>query len=154
MSMSTKIEDLPGSTTQPVAMTQQPVVMTQQPVVMTQQPVVGQPVQQLSISPVQMDVKKKVRFKDENEVFEIDPNEPPKKTSFFQKIKAEFNEENILLLIFLYIASTSYLDGYLGFMPIVGQYTMIPGLFTVIKSVILLLIFIISKIFLLPYFQL
>lgn len=152
MSMSTKIEDLPGST----QIVQQP---TQQSNVLQQ---VGQPVQQIGIpvvqqsqtSPVQMDVKKKVRFKDENEVFEIDSNEPPKKTSFFQKIKAEFNEENILLLIFLYIASTSYLDGYISLMPIVGQYTLIPGLFTVIKSVVLLLMFIISKIFLLPYFQL
>ena len=150
MSMSTKIEDLPGSSPsiqQPLQ--QQPL---QQPNISQQQ--FAQSVQQLSNSPVQIDVKKKVKFKDEDEVFEIDSNEPPKKTSFFQKIKAEFNEENILLLIFLYIASTSYLDGYITLMPVVGPYTTVPGLFTVIKSVILLLMFIISKIFLLPYFQL
>lgn len=149
MSMSTKIEDLPNSPQSAQQPIQQPI---QQPNISQQQ--FGQSTQQLSNSPVQIDVKKKVRFKNEDEVFEIDSDEPPKKTSFFQKIKAEFNEENILLLIFLYIASTSYLDGYITLMPVLGQYTMVPGLFTVIKSVILLLMFIISKLFLLPYFQL
>ena len=149
MSMSTKIEDLPNSPQSAQQPIQQPI---QQPNISQQQ--FGQSTQQLSNSPVQIDVKKKVRFKNEDEVFEIDSDEPPKKTSFFQKIKAEFNEENILLLVFLYIASTSYLDGYITLMPVLGQYTMVPGLFTVIKSVILLLMFIISKLFLLPYFQL
>lgn len=149
MSMSTKIEDLPNSPQSAQQPIQQPI---QQPNISQQQ--FGQSTQQLSNSPVQIDVKKRVRFKNEDEVFEIDSDEPPKKTSFFQKIKAEFNEENILLLVFLYIASTSYLDGYITLMPVLGQYTMVPGLFTVIKSVILLLMFIISKLFLLPYFQL
>ena len=67
MSMSTKIEDLPNSPQSAQQPIQQPI---QQPNISQQQ--FGQSTQQLSNSPVQIDVKKKVRFKNEDEVFEID----------------------------------------------------------------------------------
>jgi hypothetical protein len=137
--MSTKIEDLPGS---------QQVVQQLPP----------SPAQQLTpeISNVQMDIKKKVRFKDENEVYEIKENEPPAKIGLFSRIKSEFNEENLLLLAVLFIASTSYIDGYLNLVPFVGQYASIPGstLFSIVKCIMLFALFIVLKLFLLPYVQL
>lgn len=150
--MSTKIEDLPDPSKQQMQQMAPPSQMQQQSLNVTPELIQVNNIPQN----VQMDIKKKVRFKEENEVYEIDENEPPSKLSFFQKIKAEFNEENILLLVILFITATSYADNYINLVPFVGQYASIPGstMFTVIKCVILLLVYIVSKLFLLPYFKL
>lgn len=148
MSMSTKIEDLPDPSKQMIPPSQ----MQQQSPNITPELIQVNNVH----NNVQMDIKKKVRFKEENEVYEIDENEPPSKVSFFQKIKTEFNEENVLLLVVLFIAATSYIDNYVNLMPVIGQYASIPGstFFIFIKCIMLLLVYIISKLFLLPYFKL
>jgi hypothetical protein len=93
-------------------------------------------------SSIKMDIKKVKRKVQEEE-------------SMFDMIKREVNEENLLILVILYIASTSLLDEYakkvLSFVSMNNSSSMIVN---IVKCVMLLLVFIIAKNYLLPYLKL
>lgn len=69
--------------------------------------------------------------------------------NFFQLIKREVNEENLLILVMLYLSTTSYSLDYtnrlMSFIPV-----KIPFNENIIKSILLLIIFILIKNYILP----
>jgi len=93
-------------------------------------------------SSIKMDIKKVKRKEQEDE-------------SMFSIIQKEVNEENLLILVILYIASTSLVDEYarkvLSLMSFNNSSSMIVN---IVKCVILLLAFILIKNYLLPYLKL
>jgi hypothetical protein len=93
-------------------------------------------------SSIKMDIKKVKRKIQEDE-------------SMFSLIQKEVNEENLLILVILYIASTSLVDDYakkvLSLMSMNNSSSMI---INIVKCVILLLAFILVKNYLLPYLKL
>jgi len=84
--------------------------------------------------------KKKVRFADEVE-----------SQSFFSIIKNEFSEENIIILLLLAFASLPYMDQYINKISFV-QYNSFMS--SILKAVILFVIYLISKIYILPKIKL
>lgn len=84
--------------------------------------------------------KKKVRFVDEIE-----------SQSFFSIIRNEFSEENIIILLLLAFASLPYMDEYINKFSFV-QYNSFMS--SIVKAVILFVIYLISKIYILPKIKL
>lgn len=143
MSMSTNIADLPGP--KPEEFEDEEYEYEEE--MMEEEEL--QPQQQLprevyyeQPSSIKMDIKKVKRKVQEEE-------------SMFDMIKREVNEENLLILVILYIASTSLLDEYakkvLSFVSMNNSSSMIVN---IVKCVMLLLVFIIAKNYLLPYLKL
>ena len=99
-----------------------------------------------SIKPI---VKKKVRF---SENFENTENK-----GGFSKIISQINEDNILLFIILIIASLKFTTEYINYIPFI---TSVSGYATnefikgIVKASVLLLLFIIIKLFILPQIKL
>lgn len=93
-------------------------------------------------SSIKMDIRKAKRKVQEEE-------------SMFDMIRKEVNEENLLILVVLYIASTSLVDDYakkvLSFMSMNNSSSMVVN---IVKCVMLLLVFILVKNYLLPYLKL
>ena len=71
--------------------------------------------------------------------------------SIFSIIKREINEENLLILFVLYVASTSLIDDYVRKFLIAMSFNT-SSLF-IFKCVVLLIVFILSKNYLLPYIR-
>lgn len=139
--MSTKIDDLPGS------------IIEEEPIRQTQD------MDQLNEynsnqSNITMDVKKRVRFKEpleeineiEDDTFEI---------SFIEYLKSQINEENLLIFVMLVVASRSDFDNYTTRIPLIGPYAEDSSIIiSIIKAIILLLLYILSKKYLLPSIKL
>ena len=83
--------------------------------------------------------KKKVRFEDEDD------------RGFFTIVRNEFSEENLMILIFLMLASLPYLDPYINRISFV-QYN--PFMSAVMKAVVLFVTYLIVKIYVLPKLKL
>ena len=74
--------------------------------------------------------------------------------STFDFIRKEVSEENLLILVVLYIASTSLIDEYVKKLLTLASFnTSSTFAVTILKCVILLLLFILAKHFLLPYIR-
>ncbi len=117
MSMSTKIEDLPGHTEE----------------------------RRSEIEEVQAVISK----------VPIQPQKDEEPLSLFQRFKNEISEENTLLLVLLVLSALPYTTTQLQRIPFISQYaTSSSTLAAVIKASILLVIFIISKMYLLPKLKL
>jgi len=72
----------------------------------------------------------------------------------FDIIKSEVSEENLLILIVLYIASTSLIDEYVKKLLNLISFNTSSSLFVnILKCVILLLVFVLAKYLLLPYIR-
>lgn len=84
--------------------------------------------------------KKKVRFVDETE-----------SQSFFSIIRNEFSEENTIILLLLAFASLPYMDEYINKISFV-QYNSFMS--SILKAVILFIIYLVSKIYILPKIKL
>lgn len=99
-------------------------------------------------SNVTMNIRKRVKFKDENK----DENDKAMEdTDMLSIIKDEINEENLILLALLILASRNELDKYIMYIPVIGSYMGNSSiLITVTRCFILLLIYITTKHFLLP----
>jgi hypothetical protein len=148
--MSTRIEDLPGpspSKTQSVPM--QPPSPPQQ----FQQPVVSQIPPSLQNQPplpqnnITMDVKKKTVTQEL-----VSQMQSP---GLLASLKNEINEENLLLLVFIVIACSPQTNNYLYNIPSIGNYITGTSLFSIVlKSALLLFVFILSKLYLLPHLRL
>lgn len=91
----------------------------------------------LTPSTIKMDIKK-VNNKDEG---------------LFDIIKSEVNETNLLIIILFFIASISFFDEYIKKLLISLSFNTNSLTLAIVKSILLLLIFILAKYFLLPYIK-
>lgn len=87
------------------------------------------------------DIKKRVRFADEEHV---------SSTSLMSQIRNEVNEENVLVLAFLFLASVPSLTGYVHYVPIIKDYASTDFLTAVFKAILLLLMYLVVKLYILP----
>jgi hypothetical protein len=139
MSMSTKLEDLPGGTGTGTILEE-----TNQP---TQQPPTS------SKSNIQVNIKKKVRFDDDNveeEVEDLDTN----KMSFIDMIKTEITEENLLLLAIIFLATMPSVSSSIKSLPFVSQFASSDFTISIATAIVLFLIYIISKLYIIPKLKL
>jgi hypothetical protein len=94
-------------------------------------------------SRIKMDIKKINKETNKNEELGV-----------FDIIKSEVSEENLLILIVLYIASTSLIDEYVKKLLNLISFNTSSSLFVnILKCVILLLVFVLAKYLLLPYIR-
>jgi hypothetical protein len=119
--MSTKIDDLPGPIPQEVQHEIQQLQQTS-----------ATEIQELP-SNIKVNVKKRVHFADEQ--FTL--------SSFL-------NEENLLIYGFLFIATLPSITGYVHKLPIIGMYASGDLMTGILKAAILLVLFVLAKIYLLP----
>lgn len=155
MSMSTRIEDLPGPIPEDVLEDLSDIQnnIRQE----TEQQLKHNTIQNKHISDVKeyemykdvpsesnikMNIRKRVKFEDKKQT--QDEN-----LGIFSFLKSQINEENALLLIFLILASRNEMDNY------IKLYTKSSDFFTnIIRCVLILLIYILFKHFLLPKIKL
>lgn len=145
MSMSTRIDDLPGPSSIPenirgdLSQIQNDIRHEDKYELQQQQP----------RSNINMNIKKKVHFKDDDEY--IDEDEYDNTPSFLSIVKSEINEENLLLLVLLIIICRPELDLYMTMIPMMGSYLSNSSLLLLItKSVLILILFILAKHYILP----
>jgi hypothetical protein len=163
--MSTRISDLPGpSINEPPIQQMQQQQMQQQ---MQQQQMQQQQMQQLpnevlnelsnininqieqnnqSPSNIRMNIKKKVRFADEDE------NEEYENPNFLTFIKSQITEDNLLLLILFIVITRTEFDGYITL--ISPPYLSNPLLLNVLKAFVVLVFYLIMKQYFLPKIKL
>lgn len=159
MSMSTRISDLPGPSINepPIQQIQQqqiqqiPQMQQQMPV---QQGIPNEVLNELSNisineqspSNIRMNIKKKVRFADENEEEEY---ENPNVLTF---IKSQVTEDNLLLLLLFFVITRTEFDGYITL--ISPSYLSNPLLLNVVKAFVVLVFYLIMKQYFLPKIKL
>ena len=153
MSMSTRIEDLPGSIPDDIRNDIHDIAIRHQ----EEEVVRSNTLQNQNIPSVENDmtlhntntsnitasIKKRVKFQDE-----IDT------TSVIEFLKNEINEENLLLFIILIFASRNDFDGFILRIPFINKYT--ESSFTVIllRCLLLLLIYILLRHYVVPKIKL
>ena len=153
MSMSTRIEDLPGSIPDDIRNDIHDIAIRHQ----EEEVVRSNTLQNQNIPSVENDmtlhntntsnitasIKKRVKFQDE-----IDT------TSVIEFLKNEINEENLLLFIILIFASRDDFDGVILRIPFINKYT--ESSFTVIllRCLLLLLIYILLRHYVIPKIKL
>ena len=153
MSMSTRIEDLPGSIPDDIRNDIHDIAIRHQ----EEEVVRSNTLQNQNIPSVENDmtlhntntsnitasIKKRVKFQDE-----IDT------TSVIEFLKNEINEENLLLFIILIFASRNDFDGFILRIPFINKYT--ESSFTVIllRCLLLLLIYILLRHYVIPKIKL
>lgn len=129
MSMSTNIDDLP----EPIDEIEMELEEFEQIPSNTPTPT---PI--LTPSSIKMDIKKVNNNKDEG---------------IFDLIKSEVNEQNLLILILFLIASISFFDEYIKKLLISLSFNTNSLTLAIVKSILLLLLFILAKYLLLPYIK-
>jgi hypothetical protein len=140
--MSTKIDDLPGPI--PTNIRDDLTKIQNEMSTQYQSPEIIQG----NKSNITMGIKKKVQFKDEKEDINSKIEEPK---TLFSFIQSQITEENLLLLIVLMIASRTELDRYMIQLPVFGQTLLNSNiLLTIAKAMIILILYIIIKLFVLP----
>ena len=152
MSMSTNIADLPGPAPEEYEQEmreefedtreQREQERDIKPLLQQQRPIAKEALYEQP-SRIKMDVKK-IQKKHQEQVEE---------QSMFSLIKSEVSEENLLILIVLYIASTSLIDEYVRKLLSLASFNPSSFAINVLKCVILILVFILAKHFLLPYIR-
>jgi len=165
MSMSTRISDLPGPSINepPIQQIQQQQI---QQVPQMQQQMQGAftddvtrrlpnevlnelsniNINNQSPSNIRMNIKKKVRFTDENEEEEY---ENPNVLTF---IKSQITEDNLLLLLLFFVITRTEFDGYITL--ISPSYLYNPLLLNVVKAFAVLVFYLIMKQYFLPKIKL
>lgn len=161
MSMSTRISDLPGpSINEPPIQQIQQQQIQQVPQMQQQMPNIPNEVlnelsnisinqiEQNNQSPsnIRMNIKKKVRFADENEEEEY---ENPNVLTF---IKSQITEDNLLLLLLFFVITRTEFDGYITL--ISPSYLSNPLLLNVVKAFVVLIFYLIMKQYFLPKIKL
>jgi hypothetical protein len=96
-------------------------------------------------SNVKMNIKKRVRFKDnDNDNDENDEEED--ESDLIQYLKSQFSEENILIFVLLIISSRSDFDNYMTKLPFISNYLLESSIMTtILKSIMLIIIYILFK---------
>ena len=148
MSMSTKIEDLPGYTPDEInneLMQQQQMQQQQmQQQQMQQQQMQHRQEEAYDDSSIKMNIKKRVHFQENFE----NQNEPGGIISF---LNSQINEDNLLLLFILIVASRKEVNNFLHMLPYIGEFLHTSSLLSNIsKSILLLLLYILTKAYILP----
>lgn len=159
--MSTRISDLPGpSINEPPIQQIQQQQIQQVPQMQQQMPNIPNEVlnelsnisinqiEQTNQSPsnIRMNIKKKVRFADENEEEEY---ENPNVLTF---IKSQITEDNLLLLLLFFVITRTEFDGYITL--ISPSYLSNPLLLNVVKAFVVLVFYLIMKQYFLPKIKL
>lgn len=151
MSMSTRIEDLPGpipedilgdlSNIQMEDIRQETEEQVRYNTMHNKQPILPEMYKDHpNESNIKMDIKKRVKFEDESE---------NKNSDMFSFLKSQINEENALLLIVLMLASRNETDDY------IKLYLKTSDILTiVVRCVLILLLYLIFKNFVLPKIKL
>jgi hypothetical protein len=103
-------------------------------------------------SNIKMNVKKRVRF--ENDEDNMESFENNKEESVFSFLKNLLSEENALLFILFLLSSQTDFDRYPRSIPYLGAYIENPLIFTTIKCLLLVLCFVVTKKFVLPRIKL
>lgn len=142
MSMSTRIDDLPGPIDEELIddLSQIQNDINQNP------RQINELVDQNQTN-VKMNINKRVRFKDENDYKEIEEFEVDEEdTDLFQYIKSQFSEENVLIFVMLMIASRKEFDNYMTKLPFVSNYISESSIMTsILKAILLLIVYILFK---------
>lgn len=139
MSMSTRIDDLPGPIDEELVddLSQIQNDINQNP------RQINELIDQNQTN-VKMNINKRVRFKDENEYKEFEEDE--EETDLFQYIKSQFSEENVLIFVMLMIASRKEFDNYMTKLPFVSNYISESTIITsILKAILLLIVYILFK---------
>lgn len=134
MSMSTRIDDLPD-----MQLSEEPMNKVVQP---------QRYMNEEDMSSVKAKVKKKVKFADTVEEFE---NEEKEEKSLFSDI---INENNLLILVFLFIATLSSTTMYMRKIPFIGMHANGEIASGLIKALLLFILYIVIKSFVLPKIKL
>ena len=90
-------------------------------------------------SSIKMDIKKTQKYIDEQNILKI--------------IKSEVNEENLLILIVLYVATTNMVNQYAKKLLSIISFESSINTINIVKCLILLIGFIVIKRYILPYFK-
>ena len=139
-SMSTKIDDLPGPIPQNI----------REDLTQIQNEIPPPIVINDNQSNIKVDIKKKVKFKDDQDISDSSQTEIESQ-NIFSFIQSQITEENLLLLIILMISSRTEIDGYMIQLPIFGQSLLNSNiLLTITKAIIILIFYIVFKSFVLP----
>jgi hypothetical protein len=158
MSMSTRISDLPGpSINEPPIQQIQQQQIQQVPQMQQQMPNIPNEVlnelsnisinqNEQSPSNIRMNIKKKVRFADENE------DEEYENPNFLTFIKSQITEDNLLLLLLFFVITRTEFDGYITL--ISPPYLSNPLLLNVVKAFVVLVFYLIIKQYFLPKIKL
>jgi hypothetical protein len=141
MSMSTRIDDLPGPPPMDRAMTPPP--PPQQPVQIRNR--IDETVyhEQEPTSNVTANIKR-VTFAPEVEY------EDYEKETLFTSIKNEINEENLFVLLIIYIATNPNISNYITKLPLIGSYAIDSTIGGFIKAIVLFVVYLLFKVFILP----
>lgn len=158
MSMSTRIEDLPGPIPEEVIGNLQDIQnnirqqqreeeLLRQNTLQNSQPMPSPEIykeEQLN-SNVHMNIKKRVKFQDDIEDTDDD------NVDLMSFIKNQISEENLLLLIVLVLSSRSDLDVYLKNIPMIGVYASSSDFVsTIVRCIILLIAYLLIRQYILP----
>lgn len=138
MSMSTKLEDLPGGQLE-----------LEQDSGQNMSEMQSQPPQ----SNIEVNIKKKVRFEEDNDYIDYNENDT-NKMSLLDFIKTEFTEENLLLLAIILLATMPSISSYIKSLPFVSQFASSDFTTSIATAVILFLLYIITKIYIVPKIKL
>lgn len=140
--MSTSIDDLPGGTVPP-ELTRE---LRNDIENISNPQYVGQP-DDLKVQPTNSNIKanvKRVSFADEQE----------EQQDLLSSLKNEINEENILLLTLLLAAALPSFNQYVKDFPLIGSYATSEFMTSIIKAALLIILFIVAKLFILPKIKL
>lgn len=140
MSMSTKIDDLPGAIDNEL-MDDLSQIQTD----INHNPRQFDELVDENQTNVKMNIKKRVQFKDQNQYREYEENEEDE-TDIFQYIKSQFSEENVLIFAILILASRPEFDSYMTRLPLISNYILESSVMTsILKAIILIIVYILFK---------
>ena len=104
-------------------------------------------------SNIKMNIKK-VRFSESSDADEAEHLTNTKEMGFMDFIKNLLNEENIILFVLFLLSSQTDYDRYPKSIPFFGNYLENPLIFTLIKCILLIIVFVITKLFIIPKIKL
>lgn len=139
MSMSTRIDDLPGPMDNELMDD-----LSQIQSDINQYPRQFDELVDQNQTNVKMNIKKRVHFKDDTNE-ELDDFEE-EESDLFQYIKSQISEENVLIFVILIMASRPEFDNYMTKLPLISNYILESSIMTsILKAIILLIIYILFK---------
>ena len=142
MSMSTKIDDLPGPMNNELMDD-----LSQIQSDINQNPRQFDELVDQNQTNVKMNIKKRVHFKDQDQYEELEElEELEEETDLLQYIKSQFSEENVLIFVILIMASRPEFDNYMSKLPLISNYILESSIMTsILKAIILLIVYILFK---------
>jgi hypothetical protein len=142
MSMSTKIDDLPGPMNNELMDD-----LSQIQSDINQNPRQFDELVDQNQTNVKMNIKKRVHFKDQDQYEELEElEELEEETDLLQYIKSQFSEENVLIFVILIMASRPEFDNYMTKLPLISNYILESSIMTsILKAIILLIVYILFK---------